>query len=1507
MTNRSVREWQSLIFDFTALPYFKGRICVAAHNAPNSVTIAGDEDAVLEARVVFEDEEKTAKVLFVDKAYHSHHILKSSVAYEKDIASFKPRFAPVTSAKSKWFSSVYNQDVSNIEEKLNEAYWNQNMIHTVLFADAIEKAYEEAGPFDAAIEVGPHPALKRPALESIKHVSGSNDIPYTSLFSRGRNDTLAFSDALGYLWTKLGAEAVNFVPYQKSMIPDWKPKLVTGLPTYPWDKEREYWHESRVSKSFRTRKHPTHMLLGNRMLDSADGTQYQWRNLLYVQEVPWLSGHKLQEQTVFPAAGYCSMAFEASKTLLGDNTAQLIELRDLKIHSALVFQEDNIAVETLFVLKNIARRTANTIWADWSLHASVGEHAENLAQKATGSLKVTLGDPEPLALPKRIEPQFSMTSVDTERFYASLLGIGYGYSGRFKALDNLSRRAGSSCGTVFNPENSGLDNLLVHPGALDAAIQGVLLAFCYPYDGQLFAIHVPTEIRSIKINPQLCSELFSTETIMPFQSTLTRGDLGIMGDVDLFAPWNENGAVQLEGVRCVLLAEATAADDTRVFSSTTWGPLEPDCSLVCYDMRATPEEYELASDLERACLYYLNTWERVIPLDDPARTDGPLKGLFRYSSHIREQVAAGRHKYAISEWMNDGPDVIDYIRQKYQDLLDLNIVETVGQSMPDIVAGKKTALEVLFHDDLLTRYYSDALAFPVYTKYLARVMAQLSHRYPNMSVIEIGAGTGHATKQIFNEIGDTFGTYAFTDLSSGFFDKAQEKFSAFSDKIRYQVLDIEKDIITQGYTAHSCDVVVASMVLHATRSMEKTLRNVHKLLKPGGYLVMLEMTDTSPIRSGFVFGTLPDWWAGEKDGRVFSPCIEPAQWDAVLRDTGFNGVNSITDDLDKLPFPASVIVSQACNDRINVLHDPIVELVSYSQEGLGDNLVIIGGLSLKTSRVMKSIQRYLMPYYGSVSLRKSYSDVRVDDITPTTTVLSLADLDQPVLAELTESVWAGMKAVYEHSRCLVWVTSGTQSDNPHANMSIGFGRSMLWEIPGLELQFIDIGTQPLQADAIANALLRFALANEWERKNQMDKFTYSVELELYSSETGYTIPRVKADHRPNNRFNSARRRITESVDPSQFTLCAVEEKGSFVLEKSRNLQEMRLEAQTSSSALINVQYSTAVALIVGQASSLYIVSGVESSTGNGIVGLSESVATSVLLPRCRTVALDSVSSVTADTLAAICVNILCTAILESVLGGETMIVHEPPSMLVHVLLRHSSQLGITAKFTTSRNHSLVTGPEWIYIPPNSPQRHLGNLLPRDAVKFVNLASQPDDVEVGISISKNLPDYCQFRSVSDLVRKTAYISHRDAGDVLHQYIKNPVRLALEDRTASGETPLELPEILAAGEEPALSEATKLLAIIDWTGVHSTSSIQVVTRPASHKPLLRGDRTYWLCGLTGDLGLSLAEFMARLGAKYIAFSSRNPKIDQNWLTTMSDRGCDIRVYSWYALHTFLQNVS
>ena len=161
-------------------------------------------------------------------------------------------------------------------------------------------------------------------------------------------------------------------------------------------------------------------------------------------------------------------------------------------------------------------------------------------------------------------------------------------------------------------------------------------------------------------------------------------------------------------------------------------------------------------------------------------------------------------------------------------------------------------------DARLAREYRDGLGFREANIQLGRLAGQLSHRYPRMKILEIGAGTGGATRQVLGNLAG-LESYTFTDISSGFFEAARGLFDGhvFEGKMEYKVLDIEQEI---GDEFGTFDLVVASCVLHATKNLEHTLRNCRRLLRPGGCLMLLEVVNPDLLGPGFIFGTLAGWW-----------------------------------------------------------------------------------------------------------------------------------------------------------------------------------------------------------------------------------------------------------------------------------------------------------------------------------------------------------------------------------------------------------------------------------------------------------------------------------------------------------------------------------------------------------------------------------------------------------------------------------------------------------------------
>lgn len=318
------------------MPEFEGRIGVAAVNSSSSITLSGDADAIQQAKDILDDEKKFARLLAVDKAYHSHHMIPCSDAYERALNLCQIEIRKPSNSCT-WYSSVDTTPVTASRTDLAANYWVANMLQPVKFRHAVELACNSIGAFDMAIEVGPHPALKGPATQTIGEVLDT-PVTYTTLLKRGVSATEAFASGLADLWTQFGSNHVALDRVFAHASGGIKPSLVKGLPAYSWQHDRVFWHESRAARIRRLRSHAPNQILGNRDPNDPD-RQFRWTNTLSPSEIPYLADHKIQNQMVFPAAGYVSAAVEAAMAISKGQDVSTVELRNMNIGQAMSFDE----------------------------------------------------------------------------------------------------------------------------------------------------------------------------------------------------------------------------------------------------------------------------------------------------------------------------------------------------------------------------------------------------------------------------------------------------------------------------------------------------------------------------------------------------------------------------------------------------------------------------------------------------------------------------------------------------------------------------------------------------------------------------------------------------------------------------------------------------------------------------------------------------------------------------------------------------------------------------------------------------------------------------------------------------------------------------------------------------------------------------------------------------------------------------------------------------------------
>ena len=646
---------------------FAGRVNVAASNSTSSVTISGDEDAIQELQIILEDEKKFNRRLKVDQAYHSKHMLPCFEPYVTALRRAGVKSLLPSSSQCTWYSSVYDGQPVDTSAKISDVYWAENMTKPVLFSQGLMSAFSADTMYDATIEVGPHPALQGPASQTIQEVSNKK-IPYQGTLVRGSDAGEAFSNSLGYLWSHLDTGSLSLGSCELAMSGrQSRHNVLKGLPSYQWNHEARFWHESRRSRHMRLRQTPFHPLLGDTSPDSGPHV-LRWKNILKPSEIPWVEGHQVQNQIVFPAAGYVSTAIEAAQSLADRENIRLIELSNFYIHQAVMFEGNDAGVEILVELSQISQPSSDHVLAKFTYSAALGAEATDLVLAADGELKVYLGDQSPNLLPERQPVPPHLIPVDQSRLYNFMESLEYDFSGPFRSLVQLTRKLGRASCIADRAATPDADEILIHPVDLDAGFQSVMLAYSYPGDEQLRNLHLPTSISKVRVNPTVLTSR-TPQHEHTVDSTCSSADRatpgsGFSGNVNLYSSGCSNAAIQVDQVKFKPVGTA-ASDDRNVFYKIEDVPSMPDGVAAADRIPITQYDSDLLWVLCRIATFYMRKFDRDVAEDSPARSESPLCHYLNYIRHMTNLFNKGEHKYARKEWTNDNiQDIQDEIKAK---------------------------------------------------------------------------------------------------------------------------------------------------------------------------------------------------------------------------------------------------------------------------------------------------------------------------------------------------------------------------------------------------------------------------------------------------------------------------------------------------------------------------------------------------------------------------------------------------------------------------------------------------------------------------------------------------------------------------------------------------------------------------------------------------------------------------------------------------------------------------
>ncbi|KAL4920610.1 hypothetical protein BDW62DRAFT_215871 [Aspergillus aurantiobrunneus] len=1014
-----------------------GSAKVACVNSPQSVTLSGDEAAIMQLHTLLQSDEVFVRRLPVDVAYHSHHMARVAQDYRNALESIGP---PDTMSSALMFSSVEGHLIDT--GSLDADYWVKNLVSPVLFSQAFEQfcgTFANGTDQSMLIEIGPHAGLKGP----IKQCLAALQPPYTSFsyisaLSRNessRKTTLALAGELFTGGSDIDLDMVNFEGSPT------RPTIIADLPPYPWDHSGPYWHESRLSRNYRNRRDPPHDLLGVVAPDSSI-LEPRWRKYIRLAEMPWLTGHRVQGRMIFPGAGYLCMAFEAGawfSAQCGLNIEDIasIKLSDVSYIQPLIVPESDDAIETVFIMRpSGAYRGRNLAHRHEFMVYSCAD-GTNVVDHCRGFIAISPKGPNSAAPPSNweVEPD-NMSDIEAIKLYDDLRSQGIDYSESFAGLSSVRAGLGSSQTVVDAskaqqyPINQPGTQCL-HPAALDACMQSALPAIMAEpsWGGPLVLSSVkeitlwspsssahPTTQQQYTVNcrtstSRQASSYSACFAIMPSTRDVQKMSISSLTFTKIQA--RGQSTTSQTGTTCQKIVNYV---DPLFLSST-------EIEGICY---APTDDASVAGQLSRyarACHILAKASLGQLRERDLAKLE-PYQ--VEYMGWLRKIAAQ-----SIAKQPEDDDDDTQFLEAVEEDGHVGRMICRIGKRLPQILKGEQQAISLMTEGGLLHALYSEDEGIQRCAVQAAQYARLLGLKRPTPRILEVGAGTGGATLPIIESLSTAkkrlFQHYDFTDISCGFFPKAREKFAQWKECMGFQTLNIEKHPEDQGFEPGTYDLMIAANVLHATSRIDRTMKHVRSLLQPGGSLLLIESTQPTAYRS-FIFGTLPGWWLGSLERQRDHPLLAVDEWDSLLKNTGFEGVEACTHAY-KAPREHidSVIISHALPEERQAREDPPLLVLSERQlqgtEGdlglqLADNMA--HSLSIPTSSIVQ------------------LGDPEVDG----RTCICLAGLEEQVLAACSKADFTGIQDTFKRAKEVLWVTQGAMDGctNPASALAIGLLR-----------------------------------------------------------------------------------------------------------------------------------------------------------------------------------------------------------------------------------------------------------------------------------------------------------------------------------------------------------------------------------------------------------------------------------------------------------------------------------
>lgn len=992
----------------------------------------------------------------------------------------------------------------------------------------------------------------------------------------------------------------------------------------------------------------------------------------------------------------------------------------------------------------------------------------------------------------------------------------------------------------------------------------------------LWTSFLPTKIGTIRFN--LATVDFSRKNgEIAVESHLTSVEpcskmaaATITADLSIFNALGEM-QIQVQDLTVSSLAAAKPEDDYELYLHTVLDLDPEDEILTSSEINMMKPDRALVESCERVARHFASQQRHcTVPENTP-----PASPVMKASPGGNALECPLSSTY--SPTREPGMDQF-IINSPYQPTLKL--ARLVSEKVPETVPG------------ILPLVIQEAQQLLNFQKHVGRVIQQLAHRYPKMAILGLTDPSSGLVEHILDGLQ---GAYLSYTIGNGTQKNIHDRASSLkpNKKISYKILDLGVEDLGGAPNRDLYDLVVLSISTFGNKPSDclSTLKRVRKLMKNGGFLILVDLSLNASNEQLETF-SLPKHahWLAAPDSPMLS------DWAACLDASTQCGFVSRSRNADQhFPPRFSLSVRQADSESDNNTFDP--RMFHLRTNLVVEHLLLVGGQTETVQGISGRLAILLSPKCKIVASAKSLDSIPSSLAATCTSIIILADLEEPVCPSMTASRLESLKLFARPGMVILWVTSHARED-PEKSASFGLTRTLKAETPGLVLQVLDLHIQDDCCTMIAKTFGQLAYCAENSIGADPRTLLWSDEPEIHVENGKRLIPRVLPYIPANERLNAYRRPIFKAVNT--LDACVLLKPVSRVGDRQgRYSAEILGDAdscfdESPENHLMYVEYSSSRPVFVVGLGDMYICVG--RTTGKSSfhgVALSPSLQSVVQVHHLLT---HEVSTVSLD------VSRLISTLAQMLSAGDLVVKTQQRNVVLVepnvILLRCVEALGHGNLAEKSINLEVWTCEQQLsyhdarfrmtYRNPWSTAREVRSYLPLDCVVY-------DFLPEGIQLSKTLS---AMNSI-----EIGY--HRDFGIWTAGRATPSPNLTPSTETKSSwdeAVKLSLEELCQrppAAQTWSVVSPAQLLdttfhmpqnSVVDW---QTNRNVQIRVKPLVKLCMLHKDKTYVLVGLTRDMGQTICRLFIEHGARNIVIASRNADASQAWVAELNSAGINMRV--------------